>query len=213
MRDFITKKEFSQEEEKKMNAFDEMIGSNQQVKTTTKKAKKSAEIIPVPSNIQTEIDSLLKAKKAKKTAESDIKKSEPKIIDHGNTMKDEKAFNGKFQKSYKIGTDESHLNFVTANKWSFNEEDVEEIKTIFDPATANELIIKNTEVKLKADVFKNDDLKKKFVKMVGKEFPEFFETVVSHSVSADFDERIYDLAEEDLEDLRLLMKQSKPSLR
>ena len=49
--------------------------------------------------------------------------------------------------------------------------------------------------------------------MVGKAFPEFFETVVSHQVADDFDEMVYELPKEDFEDLKLLMKQSKPALR
>lgn len=195
-----------------MSDFDDLLNSNTTKKVAKKASKKSAEIIPVPSNIQTEIDSLLKAKKAKKTAESDIKKSEPTIIEHGITMKDKKAFSGKFQKSYKLGNDENHVNMVTANKWGFKEDDVDEIKNIIGE-NADDLIIEEKDVKLKAEVFSNPDLKKKFVEMVGKDFPEFFETVVSHHVSADFDEKVYDLGESAYEDLKLLMKQSKPSLR
>ncbi len=195
--------------------FDSMLDTNKKNKATVKKSKSTAEIIEAPANIQVEIDKLLKAKKAKKTAESDIKKAEPTIIDHGIQMKDENAYSGKFQKSYKIGTTDSHVNMVTANKWSFSESDVDEIKNIIEGGEGNpdDLIIENKEVKLKAEVFKDDDLKAKFVEMVGQTFPEFFETVVSHSVSSDFDEKIYDLGLGAVEDLKLLMKQSKPSLR
>lgn len=195
--------------------FDEMIGSNKVEKKTTKKAKKSAEIISVPSHVQDKIDSLLEAKKAKKVAESDIKKAEPTIIDHGIEMKDKNAFSGKFQKSYKIGNEDNHVNFVTYNKWSFKQEDVPFIKEIIEygEGKPEEFLNENTEVKLKAEVFKDEDLKKKFVKMVGKAFPEFFETVVSHSVAEDFDKKIYDLGEYVFENLQVYMTQSKPSLR
>ncbi len=195
--------------------FDSMLDSNKKTKADTKTKKSSAEIIAVPAEVQVEIDTLLKAKKAKKKAESDIKKSESPIIEHGITLKDGNAYDGKFQKSYKLGNDDSHVNFVTANKWSFKEEDVKDIKSIIDDADgdSSEMIIEHKEVKLKAEVFKDDELKAKFVEMVGQAFPEFFETVVSHSVSADFDEKIYKLGEGAVEDLKVLMKQSKPSLR
>jgi hypothetical protein len=201
--------------EKNMSNFDDLLNTNTTKKETPKASKKSAEIVGVPENIQTEIDSLLNAKKAKKTAESDIKKAEPTIIEHGIKMKDDKAFGGKFQKSYKLGNAENHVNMVTANKWSFKEDDVDEIKKIIDGGCGNpdDLIIEDKIVKLKAEVFSNPDLQKKFIKMVKGDFPEFFETVVSHHVSADFDEKVYDLGEGAFEDIKLLMKQSKPSLR
>lgn len=211
MSDFINETEFSQGEET-MSDFDAMLDTNKKKKTPAKAKKTSAAIIPVPANIQEEIDNLLQAKKDKKVAESNIKKAEPTIIEHGIQLKDEKAYSGKFQKSYKLGTDDSHVNMVTANKWSFKEDDVDEIKDLLGDA-ADDMLIEEKEVKLKADVFKDEDLKKRFVEMVGAEFPEFFETVVSHRVSDTFDEDIYDLGEDTVEDLKLLMKQSKPSLR
>ena len=191
--------------------FDDLINTNVKKKETRKASKKSAEIIAVPADVQAEIDNLLEAKKAKKKAESNIKKAEPTIIDHGVKLKDKNAYDGKFQKSYKLGNDDSHVNMVTANKWSFKEEDVDQIKDILGEK-ADDMMVKETEVRLKPEVFKDPELKQKFVQMVGMDFPEFFETHVYHHVSDDFDEKVYD-ADIDLEDLRLLMKQSKPSLR
>ena len=194
------------------DSFDALLNTNKTVKPPATAKKSNAMIIPVPDEVQEEIGYLIDAKKEKKTAESNIKIAETPIIEHGIKMKDEKAFSGKFQKSYKLGTSDSHVNFITANKWSFKEDDVNDIKDIIG-TNADEMMIKETEVKLKAEVFKDSELREKFVKMVGEEFPEFFETVVSHHVSTDFDEKVYDIGEEKLEDLRLLMKQSKPSLR
>lgn len=192
--------------------FDEMINTNTKTKEVSASKKKSVEIIEVPKDIQAEIENLIKAKKEKKIAESNIKKAESPIIDFGIDFKDEKALNGKFQKSYKFGTDDSNITFVTANKWSFKEEDVNDIKDIIGEK-ADDLILEKKDVKLKSEVFSDPELQKKFVKMVGKAFPEFFETVVSHYVSDDFDEKIYDLGKDKIEDLRILMNQSKPSLR
>ena len=210
MTEFITENEFSQEGDNM--DFDQMLDTNKKTKANAKTKKTNAEILSVPAEVQVKIDSLLNAKKAKKTAESDIKKAEPSIIEHGITLKDEKAFSGSFQKSYKLGNEDSHVNMVTANKWSFKEDDIDQIKEIIGE-NADDLVVKETEVRLKPEVFKDPELKQKFVQMVGMDFPEFFETHVYHHVSEDFDEKVYDLGEESLEDLRLLMKQSKPSLR
>jgi hypothetical protein len=194
-------------------SFDDLLGTAKTTKTPKKKSKASALINAVPAKVQEAIDKLLAAKKAKKLAESEIKKNEPIIIEHGTNLKDEKAFDGDFKKSHKLGNDESNVNMVTANKWSFSEGDVSEIKELLGE-DADEMIIQERDVKLKSEVFKNPELQHRFIKMVGKEFPEFFETVISHHVSEDFDEKIYKkLSKEELEDLRLLMKQSKPSLR
>ncbi len=210
IKDFIKKDEFGQ-----ADAFDDLLNTNVTKKADAKSKKKNGEILPVAEDIQSEIDNLIAAKKAKKTAESNIAKAEPKIIEFGINLKDQNAFSGKFQKSYKLGTEDSHVNFITANKWSFKEDDVDEIKNIIEGGEGNpdDFLNANTEVKLKAEVFKDEKLKAKFVKMVGKEFPEFFETVKYHTVDADFDEKVYTLGEGAYEDLKLLMKQSKPSLR
>lgn len=198
-----------------MTSFDNLINSNAKKKEPAKKASKSAEIISVPDDVQDEIDALIEAKKAKKIAESNIKKAEPKIIDFGIKLKDSNAYKGVFNKSYKLGNDDNHVNMVTANKWSFKEDDVDLIKEIIKDGGENPdaLLVEHKEVKLSAEVFSNPDLQKKFVEMVGEAFPEFFETVISHSVSDDFDEKVYDLEKEAFDDLKVYMKQSKPSLR
>lgn len=206
--DFINKNKG----ENNMNSFDALIDKNVKKKVPVKKANKVAEIIAVPDDVQEEIDALIEAKKAKKIAESNIQKAEPKIIEFGIKLKDEKAYKGVFNKSYKLGNDDNHVNMITANKWSFNEDDVDDIKEILGSSSAN-MILEHKDVKLKSEVFSDPELQKKFVEMVGNTFPEFFETVVSHYVSDDFDEKVYDLPKQSYEDLKLLMRQSKPSLR
>jgi hypothetical protein len=197
-----------------MKDFNEMIGSNAKVKTAAKAKAKQTVIIPAPAEVQVEITALLKAKKAKKVAESNIKKAEAPVLDFGIKLKDQNAYQGNFQKSYDIGNDDEHIKLVTANKWSYNEEDVPAIKEIISKkADADELLPKQTDVIMKRDVFKDSDLQKRFFKMVGEAFPEFFETQVSHKVCEDFDKKIYALGPEIVEQLRVYMRQSKPSLR
>jgi hypothetical protein len=198
--------------ENNMNSFDALIDGNVKKKAPVKKANKGTEIIEVPDDIQDEIDILIEAKKAKKIAESDIKRAEPKIIDFGIKLKDQNAYKGVFNKSYKLGNDDNHVNLITANKWSFNEDDVDEIKDLIGDK-ADEMILEHKDVKLKSEVFSDIELQKKFVEMVGNAFPEFFETVVSHYVSEDFDKKVYELPKQKYEDLKLLIKQAKPSLR
>jgi ERCC4-related helicase len=191
--------------------FDKLIGTSK-AKSTKSKTKKSAEIHAVPENIQEKIDSLIQAKKDKKAAEGRIKVSEVDIIEYGHNLKDKKAFSGKYQKSYKLGNDDSHVNFVTANKYLINSDDISLIKEILEDRFS-EFVEEETEVKLKSEVFKDPELQKKFVKMVGKAFPEFFETEISYHVTENFDELKYSLSKPDKEDLETFVKQAKPSLR
>lgn len=194
-------------------SFDDMINSNKTVKKTTKAKTAAKEILPVPGNIQTKISDLLKAKKAKKVAESDIKKAESEILPYGLNMRDENGFSGKFQKSYKLGSNDEHINFINANKWSFSENDVDDISDILGD-DADDMIIEDKVVKLKSEVFSDPKLQKALIQAVGSRFAEFFETNITHHVSEDFDKKVYDTCTKDsIEDLRVYMKQSKPSLR
>ena len=193
-------------------SFDDILGSSSTTKKAAKKKASNSAINPVSKDVQEQINALLKAKAAKKVAESDIKKAETKIIEVGNALKDERAFKGAFSKSYRLGDDDANVNFVTTNKWSFDEEDIEEITDILGE-NADEMIIEQREVKLKDEVFSDPELREKFVKMVGDQFPEFFQTVVSHKVSDDFDEKIYKLGKHKVDDLRMVMIQAKPSIR
>ena len=162
----------------------------------------------------------MEGKKEKKLAESKIAKASPIIIDVGLLMQVQNAYDGKFQKSYKLGNEKNHVNMVTANSWSFKEEDVPVIKNIIDDGhgkkkiPSDEMLLKDRKVQLKKEVFSDQVMMKKFIKMVGKDFPEFFETVESHYVSENFDQEIFEvLDKEEIDNLKMFMKQKKPSLR
>jgi len=195
-----------------MNDFSKLIKTNTTTKAVSASKKKASEILPVPDGIQTEIINLIAAKKEKKIAESKIAKAEAPVIEYGLNLKNEKAFDGVFAKSYKLGSDDANVTFITANKWSFSEDDVPTIKRTIG-VKANELILEKSDVKLKSEVFSDPELQKKFVEMVGEQFPEFFETVVSHYVADNFDEEIYKLGKRKFAEITTLVKQSKPSIR
>jgi hypothetical protein len=186
-----------------------MITKNAKAPVKKTAAKKNAAIESVPAKIQKQIDALIAAKKAKKIAESEIKKAEPEIIEHGYKLL---AKSNEFKKSVKMGNDDSNINMVTANKWSFKQDDVEDIKECLGD-DADEMLPVEQEVRLKDEVFNDPKLQAAFLKMVGKNFEKFFETVETAKPSADFDKKLAAKDEDVQEDVKTLMKQYKPSLR
>ena len=168
-------------------------------------------ITDAPENVKADIDELIKAKKAMKAAKATITQKESSIIEFGKKHKDEQAFNGNFNKSYKIqGAGDDTVTFVTANKFSFAADDVPEIEEILgdDIALDTDYV-----VKIKNEVFTDEVKQKELMELLGDRWNDFFDTTVVKTVPADFDKAIYGLGKEKKDDLEVLMKQSKPSVR
>jgi hypothetical protein len=197
--------------------FDDVVGSA--AKTKTKKAKSKSEkeiILDAPAPVKEAISNVIKAKTAKKKAESDIKVNEVPVIEFGNELKDGRAFNGDYKKSYKIqGTNESEVvTFVTANKFSHTPEDEEDLAEIMGEENFEELMPKQFEIKVKAEVFADPKLQEFLMKQMGKRFDEFFEVETTRKVTSNFDEELYKKFDEDtVKDIKTFVKQSKPSIR
>ena len=179
-------------------------------KKVAKKANSNI-IMDAPSNVKADIDELLKAKKAKKIAEATITQKETSIIEFGKKHKDMNAYNGNFNKSYKIqGAGDDTVTFVTANKFSFAKDDLPQIEEILaDDIKLN----KEYAVKIKGEVFTDEAKQKELIALLGDRWTDFFETTVTTTIPEDFDKAIYGLGKERKDDLEVLMKQSKPSVR
>lgn len=201
---------------KKNASFDEMIAASAKPAAKKTAKKKAASYVSVPKKIASAIKSYLECKREMKAIKSDMSMHEGILLEHFQNHHDTEAFNGKFAKSHKFSADDDNvINFVTANKFSIATEDAGIIEEIcsehgVDPS---DMIEKKYTVKLKDEVFENDELKKKLMKLVGDKFGEFFETTVSVETSEKFDEKMYELGEDGLADLRTYAKQKKPSLR
>jgi len=195
-----------------------MIKTNSK-KAEPKKAKKTEKVIhPVSETVQTAIKAVISAKKAKKVAESNIKKNEPVVIDHGIRFQEDMFFDkSEFNKSYKFGDADDNVTFVTANKWGFEQGDVGIIHEIIEDADGSvEDLMEQDEpiVKFKSEVFSDPVIQKELVKLVGKKFDRYFETIEGKwGVKEDFDKNVLKLGPGAVEDLKVYMKKSKPSLR
>jgi hypothetical protein len=197
--------------------FDDVVKGSAKPKSKTAKKASGKEIITDASKaVQNAISNVIKAKSEKKKAESDIKISETPIIEFGNGLKDDRAFNGDYNKSYKIQgkTPDEVVTFVTANKFSHNEDDEEDLSELMGEENFNDLMPKDHVIKVKADIF--DDPKKQefLMKQMGDKFSEYFEVESSRKVISTFDEELYKRFDADkVADIKVLIKQSKPSIR
>jgi hypothetical protein len=182
----------------------------------TKKAKSAdTDILThAPDAVKADISKIIKAKATMKKAKSEVAVAEKSILDFGTQYKNSEAFDGRFKKSYKIaGNGKDKVTFVTANKFSFNTDDVGIIKEILG-AAADEMLPSEYKVSIKQEVFTDDAKQKELMELLGARWNDFFDTTVAYKVSDDFDSRIYkELDENGLNDLNVYCKQSKPSVR
>jgi hypothetical protein len=196
-------------------SFMDTIAGNAKVAPTTKAKKIDDSILQnAPENVKADISKMVAAKKTMKKAKSEVAVAEKSIIEFGNKHKNTEAFAGRFKKSYKIaGDNDDSVNFVTANKWSFNTDDITEIKEIIGD-NADEMLPSSYNVSIKSEVFTDKAKQEELMKLLGTRWNDFFDTTVSYKPVEDFDAKIYtELDENKMADLAVYMKQSKPSVR
>lgn len=197
--------------------FDDLLQATKKTKKPASKSKKKAMPTLNPNDELREcVDDYVDAKKRAKIAEADMKETGDAIIEFGREEQDNYGFGGDFSKSYVIpGNDENQVKFVSSNRYTVNADDATEIKGLLGDHFAD-LMVEKLEVHLKAEVFKDEDLKAEFMELIGERFPDFFDTKATLTVAADFDKNIYravDIDGDTLTDLRTFVKPFKPSLR
>jgi hypothetical protein len=201
--------------DKNVPDFMAAVTGNAKVEKKTPAKKQDASIIKdAPENVKADITKLIAAKKKAKEAKSEIANAEKSILVYGREHHDTEAFAGRFKKSHKIaGEGDDTVTFVTANKWSFSPDDIEEVNEVLGDA-ADDLIEKDYVVKINSEVFTDEAKQKELMELLGDRWNDFFETTVTYKVSSDFDEKVYtELKPDGLKDLKVFMKQSKPSIR
>jgi len=184
---------------------------------TTKKKKSSKFKIPVidaPDHIREEVDRYLAADKALKEATAEKKDAGGTIIEFTRVRQDKDGYNSNFRHSYSIpGMNDSQVKFVSSNRFSVNAEDGCEIEEILGDKYPD-LIDQKFSVKLKAEVFEDDDLQAELMECMGDRFTVFFDTTTNLKVCNEFDRKLYRAVDEDnLAALRTFCRPYTPSLR
>ena len=198
--------------ENKMSKFMNAVKNSEKVEKSPDKKKASGAVINPSAEIKESIDMLVKAKSDLAVAKADIASLEPEIIEVAREVQDADALKGNFRKSYELRGNGSTVKFVSANKFSIAEEDIDDLKIALGDDFDN-LITTSYTVRMKAEVFENDDLSDELMELLGDRFGDFFETITNRKVCEDFDKKLYDLDPDIREDVKELAKQAKPALR
>lgn len=197
-------------------SFDDMLGAAAApVKKTSGRVVKEI-ITDAPKAVKEGISKVLKAKAAKKAAESEIKIGETPVIEFGQALKDERALNGDYNKSYKVQglNDDEVITFVTANKFSYKEEDEEEVKDLMGEDDFDEMIPEDFQITVKKEVFADPKMQEFLMSKMGKRFAEFFEVTKTRKVIPTYDEKLYQkYDQEKIDDIKVFVKQAKPSIK
>jgi len=195
-----------------MSKFMNAVKGTKVEKTTATKKKKTAPVINPSDEIKEKVDLLVKAKAELSKAKANIALAEPDIIKSAREVQDKDALKGNFRKSYEVLGIDSSVKFVTANKFSIAEGDVEDLEEVLGDKF-EEMVETSYTVKLKSEIFSDESKQEELMNLLGDKFEDFFETVTHHKVCEDFDKKLYDLDAETREDVKELAKQAKPALR
>lgn len=197
------------------NGFKAALDKTKAKKTKKAPKKRVMKLDYAPANVRKSIDEYVKAKIEKKTAEGKMGIHGSEIIEWASKEQDKLGFQGNYKKSFSIdGTTEGSVTFVTGNKFSINPDDLEEIKGILGDRFESLINVKH-DVKLKSEVFTNEDLQNELMELIGDRFEDFFDTHVSAEVKDNYDSMVYTAVDTHrlMEKLRTFVKPHKPSLR
>jgi hypothetical protein len=195
-----------------MSKFMNAVKKSNKVEKAPAKKKSTGATINPSDAIKESVDELVAAKKSLAVAKADISALEPEIIDAAREVQNTDALKGNFRKSYDVRGHESTIKFVTANKFSIAEDDIKDLSELLGDEFEN-MVETSYTVKLKAEVFDDDELSDELMALLGDKFETFFETVTHRKVCTDFDKKLYNLDDETREDVKELAKQAKPALK
>ena len=165
-------------------------------------------------SVRKAVDEIVAAKKAMKEAKAVLETKEAEVIGHVLPIYEQDGMKGDFHKSYYVAGETNTVTFVTADKFSApkNEEIPELQEALGDKF--DEVIKKETEIKLRPEIFTNKTLQSELMKLVPKErFGEFFAAETTWSVSDGFDQKRFSLPKKIYEKVMGILKQSKPSIK
>lgn len=178
-------------------SFDALVGSTTVLKSAVSTKKKLLPQIKLSTAQSTQLRSFLVSKKQMKIEEADMRVAEKPLLELCQQKQDEDALAGTFNSSYELVADDSvtTAKFISVDKFNLSQdsENIEALRELLGDDFDKE-VVKTTMVMLKPEVFTSKELKEQLVKLVGKRFGEFFQSIVTYKMKAGFDERLYKLA-------------------
>ncbi len=177
------------------------------------KKDKIQTLVPT-AELQTTVDELVEWKRKLKEAKSELEGREADVIEYVKGYQDERAFEGDYQKSFRVKGEKELVTVVSSDRFSaFNPEDEDALKEILGKKF-NEFVETRIQVSVKEEVFENPDLQNELMKLIPPEiFGKFFNAETKLVCAKEMDRKIYTLGKKVVERLRPLIKQAKPSVR
>lgn len=197
-------------------SFDQMIGDSAVKASDSKKKKSSNPSINLPEIVSKNLKEFLKQKTAMKSAENSMRQEEAVIIAHCQKIRDEKAFQGDVHSTYDVFGNNQSVKFIVTDKFSVDQSD--EVLNALREAFGDkfdQVLEKKIEVKLKEEVFENEELKNELVQLIGQHFTKFFITETKWIAKKGLNDKLHSIAgtQEKLEEIRGLLPQAKPMLK
>ena len=195
-----------------MSKFMNAVKKGNKVEKAPAKKKTTGAVIVPSDAIRESVDELVAAKKSLSLAAADISALEPEIIEAARVVQNSDVIKGNFRKSYDVRGHDSTIKFVTANKFSIAEDDIDDISELLGD-DFDSMVETSYTVKFKAEIFDDEALSDELMNLIGDRFDDFFETVTHRKVCEDFDKKLYNLNDATREDVKELAKQAKPALK
>lgn len=197
----------------KVIGFADVLAKTAKAKPKIAKKSTMKQLTP-PTKIRQMVDDFIKAKTVSKKCEAVMNTNGNIIREYAQKVQDTDGQAGQFAGSYQIMGNKESTKFITVNKFSINSDDKPEIQDILGDKYP-QLIEEVYTVKLKPEIFADENMSAFLMELIGEHFSDFFDTVVSLKVKEGFNSAVYHAVDnaEELEVLRTFMKQNKASLR
>lgn len=200
---------------KQKKGFGDMLKKTATVKQPAK-TKTKMPVLDPPKEVKGAVDQYIEAKNNETMAKAEKEAAGAIVMDFTSGVQDGDGYKGNFRNSYAVpGTKPGNqVKYVSSNRFSINADDADEIKSMLDDLY-DEMIQEDYVVKLKPEVFENEELQDELMELIGDRFEAFFDNVVTLKVKENFNGRIYQAVEagEELEQLRTFCKPYKPALK
>jgi hypothetical protein len=196
----------------KAPSFGEALAQTAKAEPQAAKKATMPTLQPTPE-VAAAVDEYQDAKADMKMAEAAMNSAGDLITELARTQQDADGYAGRYQGSYAVLGQRHQTKVIYANKFTLNPEDEGRLAEILGERF-EEMIEKKFSVRLRAEVFENEELQAELMALVGERFGEFFETAVSLAVREGFCQAVYRaVAPEQLAALRTFARQYKPSIR
>lgn len=199
-------------------AKDDFLETVTGIATTKEPAKTKkngiSTIVPTEDSIKEAVDAIVEAKKAEKEAKATKETKEAELIDYMFPIYEEDGFGSNFQKSYYVQGVTEKVTFVTSDKFSAPKDDeISALQGVFGDKF-EQFIKKETELKVRPEIFSDKTLQKKLMELIPKEqFGEFFVAETRWSVADEFDRNRFSLPKSVFKKVMEILRQAKPSIK